>query len=239
MTFHLNFSCENLTPKGATQITWHAVTPRQYVIAGWTGRDAAAIQHHIHELEAVGVPAPSTVPLYYRASATMLTQSHTIQVLGANSSGEAEPMLFFAEGEWWLTVSSDHTDRLVETYSVAVSKQMCPKPTGTAAWRWSDVCGYQDELELRSRIFEKGNWVPYQEGSFASIRNLESLRDAAFMSKEVAEGSFISCGTLAAIKNARGDGIRPASEMEIEIRDPRRDRVIVHRYSVEVLPVVA
>ncbi len=26
------------------------------VMAGWTGRDAAAVQHHIEELEALGVP---------------------------------------------------------------------------------------------------------------------------------------------------------------------------------------
>ena len=41
----------------------------QMVIAGWTGRDAAAIEHHIAELTAIGVPRPSSVPLT-RSTAT-------------------------------------------------------------------------------------------------------------------------------------------------------------------------
>ena len=40
------------------------VTPTELVIAGWTGRNHAAIEHHIHELEALGVPRPSTCLLY-------------------------------------------------------------------------------------------------------------------------------------------------------------------------------
>ena len=239
MTPHLYFSCEAVSQDGTVQTALHAVAPTHFVIAGWTGRDADAIRHHIHELEALGVPAPSSVPLYYRGSASLLTQADTIEVLGPDSSGEAEPVLFFTAGEWWLTVGSDHTDRKVETYSVAVSKQMCPKPIGTAAWRWADVADYQDELELRSRIFESGHWTDYQEGQFASIRPLVSLRDGCYPGEQVDVGSFVSCGTLTAIKNAAGQGIRPAAQMELEIRDPRRNRRIVHRYSVEMLPVIA
>ena len=36
------------------------------IVAGWAGRDAHAIEHHIEELAAIGVPRPSTVPLFYR-----------------------------------------------------------------------------------------------------------------------------------------------------------------------------
>lgn len=238
MTTSLTFACEiadGETPR--TEV--HTVAPRQLVIAGWTGRDAQAIAHHIHELQLVGVPAPSAVPLYYRGSASLLTQDDSIQVLGTDSSGEAEPVLFFSGGQWWLSVGSDHTDRKVEGYSVAVSKQMCAKPVAKAAWRWADVAGYQDELELRSRIVEDGEWVDYQRGTFASIRPLASLLEGANIGAPAAEGSFLSCGTLGALKNALGAGIRPAAQMELEIRDPRRQRSIVHRYSVQALPVVA
>jgi len=238
MSLTLSFACESVTPDGTRATQLLSVVPRQLVIAGWTGRDAAAIEHHIEELEAIGVPRPSSVPLYYRVGAGLLTQSPAIEALGAQSSGEAEPMLFFAGGEWWLTVASDHTDRHVETYSVVVSKQMCAKPLATAAWRWSDVAAYQDELELRSRIFEDGRWVDYQTGTFASIRPLGTLRDGIYTA-EGAEGRFMTCGTLGAIPNSRGEGIRPAAEMEIEIRDPRNQRSIVHRYVVQALEVVA
>lgn len=239
MTIQLSFACESIATDGGTNLSLALVPATQFVIAGWTGRDAAAIEHHIHELELLGVPAPSTVPLYYRGSAILLTQSESIEVIGPDSSGEAEPVIFFANNEWWLTVGSDHTDRRVETYSVAVSKQMCPKPIAKAAWRWSDVVGYQDEIELHSRILENGEWIPYQKGSFASIRPLNTLRDGFFPTTTPAAGSFISCGTLGAIKNAKGEGIRPAPCMELEIRDPRRKRSIIHRYSTIVLPVVA
>ncbi len=235
----LKFSCHCVASDGSSSLEPLSLTAARFVIAGWTGRDASAIAHHIHELEAVGVPAPSTVPLYYRASAMMLTQDATIEALGDASSGEVEPVLFFARGEWWLTVGSDHTDRKVETYSVAVSKQMCPKPVAAQAWRWSDVAAYQDELELASRIFEGGRWVDYQRGTFASIRPLESLRDGCWPGDTIDEGSFISCGTLGAIKNAAGEGIRAASQMELEIRDPRTGRSILHRYAVRTLPVIA
>lgn len=239
MTNQLSFACESIATDGSAHLSLAMVPATQLVIAGWTGRDAAAIQHHIHELELLGVPAPSTVPLYYRGSSILLTQSNNIEVIGPDSSGEAEPVLFFANNDWWLTVGSDHTDRRVETYSVAVSKQMCPKPIANVAWRWADVVSYQDEIELHSRILENGEWIPYQKGSFASIRPLNTLRDGFFPTTTPAAGSFISCGTLGAIKNVKGEGIRPAQCMELEILDPRRKRSIIHRYSTTVLPVVA
>jgi hypothetical protein len=237
MNQQLLFACE-ITEDGNSRTVVQGVTPRQLVIAGWTGRDAAAIDHHIAELEALGVPRPSSVPLYYRAAAALLTQAAEIEVLGSESSGEAEPMLFFASGDWWLTVGSDHTDRKVETYSVAVSKQMCAKPIAAQAWRWRDVVSHQDELVLSSRIFEDGRWVEYQTGSFEAIRPLESLRAGAFPAQAM-DGNFVSCGTLGAKKNAKGEGIRPATQMELKIYDPRLLRSIVHRYDVQTLPVVA
>jgi hypothetical protein len=53
------------------------------------------------------------------------------------------------------------------------------------------------------------------------------------------EGLFMTCGTLGALPNAKGEGIRPAGQMEIELHDPRLQRRIVHRYAVQALPVVA
>jgi hypothetical protein len=87
------------------------IEPKRLVIAGWTGRDRAAIDHHIEELAAIGVPRPTSVPLYYRVAASLLTQASQIEVLGEGSSGEVEPVLVRARSRWWLTVGSDHTDR--------------------------------------------------------------------------------------------------------------------------------
>ena len=236
---HLRFACETVNADGARSIELRSVEPTALVVAGWTGRDIAAIEHHIEELAALGVPRPSSVPLYYRVATQLLTQSPAIEALGDRSSGEAEPVFFFSQGEWWLSVASDHTDRHVESYSVAVSKQMCAKPVAQVAWRWRDLQAHQDEVELHSRIFEGGRWVDYQRGTLASIRPLAALRDGMPGAGAAPEGLFMTCGTLGALPNAKGEGIRPAAQMEIELHDPRLQRRIVHRYAVDALPVVA
>ena len=104
------------------------------VVAGWTGRDAAGVEHHIRELEAIGVAPPSEVPLFYRVSAALLGPHASIEVVGEESSGEVEPMLVRAGGRLWLGLASDHTDRALEAHSVALSKQICAKPCAASLW---------------------------------------------------------------------------------------------------------
>jgi hypothetical protein len=215
------------------------VTVHNLVIAGWTGRDEAAIEHHIEELAALGVPRPSAVPLYYRVSHSLLTQEANIEALGESSSGEAEPVLVRAGGSWWLTVGSDHTDRRVEAYSVAVSKQMCAKPLARQVWPWSDVADYADELVLRSEVFEAGRWVVYQEGTLAAIRPLMELAAGWAGSESPADGLAMFCGTLAVRPDAEGRGVRPTARLRLAIEDARRGRSLRHEYGVSALPLVA
>src|SRR5476651_1771972 len=151
-----------------------AIEIADLVIAGWTGRDVAALNHHIEELKALGVMPPSTGPMYYRVGAHLRAQAPIVQVLGEDSSGEVEPVLIAAAGRLWVTIGADHTDRKVESYGIAVSKQMCAKPIGTVAWRFEDVEPHWDQLVLRSFIWEggieeSGKRVLYQEGPLAKI----------------------------------------------------------------------
>ena len=213
--------------------------PKRLVVAGWTGRDTEAIEHHIEELARIGVPRPSAVPLYYRLSSSLLTQADSLEMLGTSSSGEAEPVFVRQGGRWWLTVGSDHTDRGVEAYSVVVSKQMCAKPVARAAWAWDEVAARADELVLRSEILEGGAWVTYQEGVLAGIRPLQSLIDGLPADVAVVDGLVLFCGTLSAIADAAGQAIRPAEGMRVELVDPAASRRISHRYRVAVLPMVS
>src|SRR5690606_27065339 len=119
---------------------------RELVVAGWAGRDLAAIEHHIEELAAIGVPRPSAVPLYYRIAANQLIQDQEVQVVGDGSSGEAEVFLFSSQGRTLVSLASDHTDRKLEAHSVALSKQLCVKPVATQAWLYEDVAHHWDEL---------------------------------------------------------------------------------------------
>ena len=103
------------------------------VIAGWTGRNAAAVEHHIAELAEIGVPPPSAVPLFYRVSEMLATQASVLQVLGDATSGEVEPLVVKTGDRLWLGIASDHTDRELESVSVASSKQVSGSAVPLAA----------------------------------------------------------------------------------------------------------
>jgi hypothetical protein len=204
------------------------------VIAGWTGRDVAALNHHIEELKALGVMPPSAVPIYYRISANLLTQAPRVQMLGEASSGEVEPVLFAAAGRLWVTLGADHTDRKVESYGIAVSKQMCAKPIGTVAWRFEEVEPHWDRLILRSFIEEGGQRVLYQEGPLANIREPRGLIGGWKGDPRLPEGVVMFLGTMASI-----GGIRSSQRFEMELDDPVLGRKITHGYHVDILPIIA
>jgi len=208
-----------------------AVDIDTFVVAGWAGRDLAAIEHHIVELAALGVPRPSAVPLYYRVAENQLTQASSIQVLGPHGSGEVETLVFAADGELYVGLTSDHTDRQVETQSVALAKQMCAKPVGRSAWRFAELADHWDELVIRSTIVENGKEVLYQEGALSALRTPGDLI-AGYGG--LPPGSAMSCGTVGAI-----GGIRPSSSFAMALYDPRSGRSLRHQYAIEVLPEIA
>jgi hypothetical protein len=114
----------------------------QAVIAGWTGRDPVARDRHIAELEAIGIARPASTPIYYRVAARRLTTADSIEVSGAESSGEVEFVLIGWQGRIFVGLGSDHTDRKVEAYSVTVSKQMCDKPIAPVLWELEEVADH-------------------------------------------------------------------------------------------------
>ena len=76
-----------------------------------------------------------------------------------------ETVLVNVEGSLWVGVGSDHTDRGVEGYSVAVSKQMCDKPLAPELWAFDDVAEHWDSLELRSWLVTGDRAPPLPRGS--------------------------------------------------------------------------
>src|SRR5437868_13870721 len=135
------------------------------VMAGWTGRDPVARDKHIAELEAIGIARPASTPIYYRVAATRLMIADSIEVSGAESSGEVEFVLIGAQGRIFVGLGSDHTDRKVESYSVTVSKQMCDKPMAPVLWELEEVIGHWDRMILRSWAWFDGQRTLYQEGT--------------------------------------------------------------------------
>ncbi len=203
------------------------------VIGGWTGRDKAAVEQHIAELEALGVKRPASTPIFYRASAARLTIDSEIEVLGEASSGEVEYVLLQHGGRLWIGAGSDHTDREVEKYGVSVSKQMCDKPIAPLFWPFDEVEPHWDRLMLRAFIADRGQRTLYQEGTVAAMLDPTTLIEKFAGRKTLGEGTLMFCGTLA----ARG-GVRPAAEFAFELDDPVLGRKIEQSYRVRTLPVL-
>ena len=203
------------------------------VIAGWTGRDQAALEKHIKELEELGVARPATVPIFYRVAASRFSTTTAIEATGEDSSGEVEYALIQHNGTLYVGVGSDHTDRKVETYNVTASKQMCEKPLAPTLWLFDDVKAHWDKLILRSWACAHGTKVLYQEGPVAAMRPPAELIERYAGGKSLADGTIMFCGTLA----AKG-GIRPAPRFEFELEDPTRGISIRHGYDIATLPVL-
>ncbi len=204
------------------------------LIAGWAGRDQAALEAHIAELEALGVPRPAETPTFYRLAAGLLTTDAAIQVSGDATSGEAEAVLFALDDGLWVGLGSDHTDREAETQGVTLAKQLCAKPLAKSLWRFADVAGHWDRLVLRCHAVKDGARRLYQEGEVAGLLRPEALIERLTGGGgALPTGSAMFCGTLAVI-----GAIAPADAYELELDDPVLGRKIGHRYAVRTLPVV-
>lgn len=202
------------------------------VIAGWTGRDAIAVEKHIKELEALGVKRPATTPIFYRVAAARLTTDDTIEAVGESSGGEVEFVLLQDAGRLWVGAGSDHTDREVEKYGVTVSKQLCDKPIASVFWSYEEVAPHWDELILRAHVIEGGKSALYQEGAVTAMMHPQALLEK-HSSTSLRDGTLLFGGTLAA-----HGGVRPTSEFSFELEDPVLGRKIAHRYRVRTLPIL-
>jgi len=208
-----------------------AVAITRLLIAGWAARDEAAVRHHIEELAALGVPPPSSVPVFYRAATANLTQTSALEVLGPDTSGEVEPVLISLADGLWLGLGSDHTDRKAEAAGIALSKQLCGKPVGTALWRFEEVEAHWDALELSAHATIDGQVVLYQQGALVTLRH---PRDLMARGPALPPGSLMFCGTLGAI-----GGIRPGSRFAMTLHDPVLGRTLHHAYDIIELPIVS
>lgn len=202
------------------------------VIAGWTGRDMATVEHHIAELEAIGVTRPRSVPCFYRVGANLLTTGTTLDVTGTDGSGEVEFVLLSLPQGLYVGVGSDHTDRKVEAYGVTVSKQMCPKPICPELWPFAEMKDHWDSLLLRSWITRDSESMLYQEGVVTRMLAPENLiMRYTGGSAALPVGTAMFCGTMPLLAP-----IGPAAHFKMELEDPVHNRTLRHQYSVRELP---
>ncbi|RNC97039.1 MAG: DUF2848 domain-containing protein [Oricola sp.] len=201
-------------------------------IAGWAGRDRAKMEEHILELEALGVKRPEQTPTFYPVSAARLSRASVITCLGEHSSGEAEVVFLGGDqDEVFVGIGSDHTDRHIEAYDVAVSKQVCDKPVGGKLWRLRDVVDHWDALILSSDIEQDGTWTNYQEGTVGDLLAPGDLFNKYDGGTRLPTGTAMFGGTLP----AKG-GVRASRRFRARLTDPVLDRSLELLYNIESLP---
>jgi hypothetical protein len=228
---------ERNSTAGAERI---ALEPAELIMAGWTGRDRAAVDHHIAELAALGVPGPSRVPTFYRLDPALLAGPvPEIHVLGEDTSGEVEAVLVALADGLWVGLGSDHTDRKMEAHGVALAKQLCRKPMAAGLWRFEELSPHWDQLILRAHISAGGERTLYMEAPLAAVRPPHDLiRDYGGSLGRSGDpmlpvGTVMFMGAIGAI-----GGIRPAERFEMSLEDPVLGRTLSHAYDVRALPIV-
>ncbi len=203
------------------------------VAAGYTGRDQGSVTSHIDELKRLGVTPPYSIPALYWISPARLIQHNTITVIGKRTSPEVE--FFLAtdrDGQLYVSVASDHTDRELETISVAKAKQICDKVIGDIFWKVSDIESHWDEIQLSSAVLQDDKWQEYQKGSLKDILPYQSiltlLQDEAIAANKPA----ILSGTVPLIE---GEPVYSTS-CKITLLDPILQRKITKTYTIVALP---
>ncbi|MEZ2388377.1 DUF2848 family protein [bacterium RCC_150] len=195
------------------------------VVAGYTGRDAAAVQHHIDELAAIGVAPPPAVPMFYPVEPGTVSAERELAVAGEQTSGEIEPLYIRHRGRYYLGIASDHTDRHVETVDVGDSKRACPKPVAGTVIAVPKL----EELSLddcRARTWVDGR--PYQDGTLDNLRTPADVVGLLLERNGIGDRDFVCLGgTLPVI----GGEFIYGREWRIELTFPNGN-TIDHTYVI-------
>lgn len=199
------------------------VQVNQALLAGYTGRDRAKVMEHIEELEKLGVAPPLRVPMVYVVDGGLLTTDDRITVSHGETSGEAEFYLVSTDRGLLIGVGSDHTDRKEEAIDIQSSKGLCQKIISKDVWRYEEVQGHWDRLELRS-------WMEgrlYQEGALNAFLPVDAILEEIRKSGHQTEGNLTFSGTLPAI-----GGLAYGNRFAAELRDPLLGRALRIEYDV-------
>ena len=207
------------------------VEPTTVLNAGYAGRNQDEVAAHIAELAELGVPAPSVIPALYPVSPYLAQQTETVHTQHGRTSGEAEWALVITDDEdVLLTVACDHTDRTLETHSVAWSKNAAPDVLGTKAWRLTDVADRLDEITLNAWVGSDETLI--QSGSLADLLGpdywLGVLRERGLFRP----GTVLLSGTITMLP----DVDQFADAWKVEMSDPATGFTSTCQYRTKPMP---
>ena len=207
------------------------LTEYRCIVAGYTGRDRAAVQHHIDELAAIGVPPPPSVPMFYEMHPPLVSTEPELTQRGHSlTSGEVEPVYVRHKGTYYLGVGSDHTDRELEREDIAESKLACGKPLGATIIRigsHDDLATFSlDDATARSLV----DGALYQHGLLRALRTPADIIQQLEAQLALPASTDIVCygGTLPLIDGS----FRAGTRWELEISLPNGTR-LTHEYRMK------
>ena len=223
-----------LTVESGGRETFIDFAPAVVVLLGFTGRDSLNKRHHA-ELVAAGIEAPAGVPaaMVFDGGTVDVTTHHTILERSGSTCGEVEPILIRHDGEWFVGVGSDHTDRQRQRQDNDKAKQESPKIICPKVWKLKDVQGRWGGLQLSSYVFEKGRPRRYQEAALSDFLDVSQI--IAFVKARLpnieSESCLIMCGT---VPTADGEYVFHR-RFEAMLKDPENENALCVKYRTVVM----
>lgn len=214
----------------------NCVTPLSFqfdkmVNAGFTGRNQEEVRHHLDELAAKGIDVPDTTPLLYPVIPSTLACDAAIHVLGEETSGEIEYVLFIKnEQEICVGIGSDHTDRKLEEHDIPSAKQITPNLISPVVWDLADVTDHWDELVMQCSVEKDGETVLYQKGSLGLLMSPSELME--FVSKSI-KGPLNNLVVFSGTVKMETDDFVFADRFSGSLSDPVLNRQIDFTYAVQ------
>ena len=213
-------------------------------------RAVEATDADLEKIRARGLQMHPAAGICFR-SRYLITSEDTIEVQGAQTSGEVEFVALRHRGQLFISVGSDHNDRSLEdmwtamlgkVYDSAKMKQLAPALIAPVAWPYEEVKAHWDQIILRSYVSVNEEKIPYQEFPLANLLKLEYyLENCPWMAEE---GSFLLGGSSSLVDELPEDlyqgqstmaGVVFPPDFHCEMIDPVLGRKITHAYAITAL----
>lgn len=201
-----------------------------YVI-GYAGRDEEKTLKHIEELQRdLNVKPPKQIPTIFECSRRILTRDKNLDVFGNQNSGEAEYVIVLFKKKIYIGLGSDHTDRELESYNVAKSKEIMPKVMSKVLWDYDEIKGHFDDIELLSYQKKGKKEFLYQKGTLKDILPPERILKELKQRVGGVENSIIFSGTVALL-----DKFYFGNFFKAKMVDKKLNRTIELKYKINFI----
>lgn len=205
-------------------------TPKRLHCLAYAGRTKEAREAHAQDVSQDNDCFEEPSLGFNPVAALLITQDDAIEVLGGNTAGEVEFVLFVSNGEIFVTLGSDHADRRLEMLqSDLLAKQVCAKPIAKQAWRYDDVYENWDKLQMKSETFSDGVWHCSQQSCVdALLHPNDIMKEIRSRSLPLEDGCVYYCGTV----SLEGGKFWYGDKYRITLSLPNSDLAIKHEYDI-------